>query len=68
MHYTCHKFSWWAWFSSWGLPLMGNASSLTWLDMVVLSTDSTVGLTPTEIFCSVSEKDVWHQVVPGASL
>jgi len=30
----------------WGLPLMGSASSSTWL-VVVLSTDGTVGLTPT---------------------
>jgi len=48
---------------------MGSASSSTWYAVVVLSMDSTIGLTPTEKFCSVSAKDdMQDQVVPGASL
>jgi len=46
---------------------MGSASSFTWFEVVVLSMDGTIGVTPTEKFWSVSEKDdAWEQVVPGA--
>jgi len=46
---------------------VGSASSLTWLGVVVLSTDGTIGSTPTEKLCSASAKDdSWDNVVPGA--